>query len=83
MLIKVSKDDSERRYSLIEMSHPPNIAPALNIHPNALEAYYVLEGEYLIECGRRTYHTKSEILYLFLKEFHIFISRVQMVEKYL
>jgi mannose-6-phosphate isomerase-like protein (cupin superfamily) len=58
MLIKVSKDDSEGRYSLIEMSHPPNIAPALNIHPNAPEAYYVLEGEYLIECGRRTYHTK-------------------------
>ena len=48
MLIKVSKDDSEGRHSLIKLSHPPNKGPALHIHPNAPEAYYVLEGEYLI-----------------------------------
>jgi mannose-6-phosphate isomerase-like protein (cupin superfamily) len=59
MLIKVSEDQSEGRYSLIEMIHPPNIGPALHIHPNAPEAYYVLEGEYSIKCGKRTYHTKS------------------------
>jgi mannose-6-phosphate isomerase-like protein (cupin superfamily) len=41
------------------MIHPPNIGPALHIHPNAPEAYYVLEGEYSIKCGKRTYHTKS------------------------
>jgi mannose-6-phosphate isomerase-like protein (cupin superfamily) len=58
MLIKVSEDDSEGRYSLIEMIHPPNKGPALHIHPNAPEAYYVLEGEYLIQCGTRSYHAK-------------------------
>jgi hypothetical protein len=35
MLIKVSENDSEGRYSLIEMIHPPNIGPALHMHPNA------------------------------------------------
>ena len=59
IFVKVSKNDSEGRYSLIEMIHPPNIGPALHIHPNASEAYYVLEGEYSIKCGRRTYHAKS------------------------
>ena len=59
IFVKVSKNDSEGRYSLIEMIHPPNIGPALHIHPNAPEAYYVLEGEYSIKRGRRTYHAKS------------------------
>lgn len=35
MKIKVSQDDSEGYYSLIEMTHPPNIGPALHIHPKA------------------------------------------------
>jgi quercetin dioxygenase-like cupin family protein len=58
MVVKVSGDDSERRYSLIEMVHPPNIGPALHIHPNAPEAYYVLKGEYIIQCGNKTYHSR-------------------------
>jgi hypothetical protein len=32
MYLKVSKNDSEGKYSLIEMIHPPNIGPAL--HPS-------------------------------------------------
>ena len=39
--VKVSNEDSEGRYTLFEMVHPPNIGPALHIHPNAPEAYYV------------------------------------------
>ncbi len=49
MTIKVSSDNSEGRYSLIEMVHPQNIGPALHIHPAAPEAYYILEGDYLIK----------------------------------
>jgi quercetin dioxygenase-like cupin family protein len=59
MLIKVSNDDSEGRYSLIEMTHPPNMGPALHIHPHAPEAYYVLEGEYSIQCGKMVYQAKA------------------------
>jgi|SRR5215467_6682750 mannose-6-phosphate isomerase-like protein (cupin superfamily) len=59
MVVMVSKDDSEGRYSLIEMVHPPNIGPALHIHPNAPEAYYVLEGEYVIQCGDKINHSKA------------------------
>lgn len=59
MIVKVSGDDSEGRYSLIEMVHPPNICPALHIHPNASEAYYVLEGEYIIHCDNKTYQSQT------------------------
>jgi len=56
LTLKVSGSDSEGRYSLIEMIHPPNTGPALHIHSNAPEAYYVLDGSYFIRCGDREYH---------------------------
>ena len=59
MLVKVSEDDREGRYSLIEMVHPPNIGPALHVHPQVPEAYYILEGEYSIKCDMQTYQVKS------------------------
>jgi mannose-6-phosphate isomerase-like protein (cupin superfamily) len=58
MVVKVSTDDSEGRYSLIEMLHPPNIGPALHIHPNSPEAYYVLKGEYTIHSGKKIYYSQ-------------------------
>ncbi len=38
-------------YSLIEMTHPPSVGPALHRHPKGDEAFYVLDGEYEIRCG--------------------------------
>ena len=58
MTLKVSGSDSEGNYSLIEMIHPPNTGPALHIHSNAPEAYYVLEGNYSIKCGDREYQSQ-------------------------
>jgi mannose-6-phosphate isomerase-like protein (cupin superfamily) len=59
MVVKVSEENSEGMYSLIEMVHPPNIGPAFHIHPNASEAYYVMEGEYIIRCGEKIYHSQA------------------------
>lgn len=55
MTLKVSGSDSEGKYSLIETIHPPNIGPALHIHSNAPEAYYVLDCSYSIRCGDREF----------------------------
>ena len=55
MTLKISGSDSEGKYSLIEMIHPPNTGPALHIHSNAPEAYYVLDGSYSIRYGDREY----------------------------
>jgi mannose-6-phosphate isomerase-like protein (cupin superfamily) len=51
ILVKVSGEKSERLYTLLEMTHPPNVGPALHVHPKAPEAYYVLEGEYSVRYG--------------------------------
>ena len=59
MYLKVSMNDSEGKYSLIEMTHPSNTGPALHIHPRAPEAYYVLDGDYSIQCDKRTFQAKS------------------------
>ncbi len=51
--VKVPGERSEGAYTLFEMIHPPNVGPALHIHPKAPEAYYVLEGEYCIKYGEK------------------------------
>jgi quercetin dioxygenase-like cupin family protein len=58
MTVKVSGDDSDGKYTLIEMEHPPNTGPALHIHSNAPEAYYVLDGQYSIRRANETYQAR-------------------------
>ncbi len=55
MTVKASNEQTEGAYSLIEMVHPPNVGPALHIHPRGAEAFYVLEGHYAICSGDRTF----------------------------
>jgi quercetin dioxygenase-like cupin family protein len=55
MVLKVSGEQSQGAFSLIEMTHPPNVGPALHVHPTGHEAFYVLEGRYQIRCGEVTY----------------------------
>ncbi|MDQ3836878.1 MAG: hypothetical protein M3270_08095, partial [Thermoproteota archaeon] len=52
--VKVSKEDSEDRYTLLEIIHPRLVGPALHIHPDAPEANYVLEAEYQIIVGKES-----------------------------
>lgn len=35
-------------FTLLEATEPPNFGPPMHIHRNAAEAFYVLEGEYVI-----------------------------------
>lgn len=59
MAVKVSGEQSEGAYTLIEMTHPPNAGPALHVHPKAAEAYYVLEGEYSVHYGDKEILAKA------------------------
>lgn len=59
MTVKVSEEQAEGVYSLIEMVHPPNVGPSSHIHPKGAEAFYVLEGEYTIQCGEDVYTAKA------------------------
>lgn len=48
MTVKASEDVTSRAFTLLEATEPPNFGPPMHIHHNAAEAFYVLEGEYVI-----------------------------------
>ena len=48
MTVKSSGAETGGAFSLLEASEPPGFGPPLHIHDDAAEAFYVLEGEYII-----------------------------------
>jgi mannose-6-phosphate isomerase-like protein (cupin superfamily) len=48
MSVKASGDQTGGAFSLLEASEPAGFGPPLHIHRDAAEAFYVLEGEYII-----------------------------------
>jgi mannose-6-phosphate isomerase-like protein (cupin superfamily) len=48
MSVKASDDQTNGSFSLLEADEPAGFGPPLHIHRDAAEAFYVLEGEYLI-----------------------------------
>lgn len=48
MTVKATAESTDRAFSLLEASEPPHFGPPMHIHRDAAEAFYVLEGEYLI-----------------------------------
>lgn len=51
-------------FSLFEATEPPGFGPPMHIHHDAAEAFYVLEGEYIIYFGRRTDRLPGGIVHL-------------------
>jgi mannose-6-phosphate isomerase-like protein (cupin superfamily) len=48
MTVKASSTDTDGVFSLLEAEEPPGFGPPLHIHHDAAEAFYVLEGEYVM-----------------------------------
>lgn len=48
MTVKASMEDTAGAFTLLEATEPPNFGPPMHIHRDAAEAFYVLEGEYII-----------------------------------
>ncbi len=48
MSVKASADGTGGAFTLLEANEPPNFGPPLHIHHGIAEAFYVLEGEYII-----------------------------------
>jgi cupin domain len=48
MTVKATQDETDGAFSLLEAAEPPGFGPPLHIHHDAAEAFYVLEGEYII-----------------------------------
>jgi quercetin dioxygenase-like cupin family protein len=48
MSVKGTKEETDGAFSLLEATEPPDFGPPLHTHHDAAEAFYVLEGEYII-----------------------------------
>ena len=48
MSVKATAEQTDGAFSLLEADEPAGFGPPLHIHRNAAEAFYVVEGEYLI-----------------------------------
>ena len=48
MTVKADSDETNGVFSLLEAEEPPGFGPPLHIHHDAAEAFYVLEGEYVM-----------------------------------
>jgi mannose-6-phosphate isomerase-like protein (cupin superfamily) len=48
MTVKAGRDETDGLFSLLEADEPPGFGPPLHIHHDAAEAFYVLEGEYVM-----------------------------------
>jgi mannose-6-phosphate isomerase-like protein (cupin superfamily) len=48
MTVKATQEETGGAFSLLEADEPAGFGPPLHIHHDAAEAFYVLEGEYII-----------------------------------
>jgi quercetin dioxygenase-like cupin family protein len=48
MSVKATGEETAEAFSLLEADEPAGFGPPLHIHRDCAEAFYVLEGEYLV-----------------------------------
>jgi hypothetical protein len=48
MSVKATSEQTDGAFSLLEAQEPAGFGPPLHIHRDAAEAFYVLDGEYVI-----------------------------------
>jgi mannose-6-phosphate isomerase-like protein (cupin superfamily) len=48
MSVKATHEETNGAFTLLEADEPANFGPPLHVHRDAAEAFYVLEGEYIV-----------------------------------
>jgi len=65
MVFKTTLEQTNNQYSIILMTHPSSIGPALHIHPNGPETFFVLEGNYTFTLNGKTIEaTKGDFIFI-------------------
>ena len=68
MMIKASTSDTNGSHTIIHAIHPPNVGPALHLHPRGSESFYIIEGEYKFVLGNKTLDAKKNDVVLVPKD---------------
>ena len=58
MTIKVLTSETNGAYCIIHFAHPPNVGPALHMHPSDAESFHVIKGDYKFIVGNKNIDTK-------------------------
>lgn len=58
MTIKVTTSETNGAYSIIHFVHPPNVGPALHIHPRSSESFHIIKGDYKFLIGNKNSDAK-------------------------
>jgi hypothetical protein len=53
MTVKATGPETAGAFTLLEADEPPGFGPPMHIHHDCAEAFYVLDGEYIIFLGDR------------------------------
>lgn len=54
MSVKAESRDTADAFTMLEAAEPPNFGPPIHIHHDAAEAFYVLEGMYVMFIDQET-----------------------------
>jgi mannose-6-phosphate isomerase-like protein (cupin superfamily) len=55
MTVKATHADTSGAFTLLEADEPADFGPPLHVHRDAAEAFYILEGEYILFIEGREY----------------------------
>jgi quercetin dioxygenase-like cupin family protein len=55
MSVKATHEDTGGAFTLLEADEPPGFGPPLHVHRDTAEAFYVLEGAYILFIEAREY----------------------------
>ena len=55
MTLKADADDTAGVVSVLEATEPPGFGPPIHVHHDSAEAFYVLEGEYIMYLEDRVF----------------------------
>ncbi|TVP41575.1 cupin domain-containing protein [Candidatus Nitrosocosmicus arcticus] len=69
--IKVLTSETNGHYTVLDVIHPPNIGPAIHVHPKGSETFYIIEGDYEFILDGRVVTGKAGDVIFIQKEFHI------------
>ncbi len=58
--IKVLTSETDGIYTILDVIHPPNVGPALHLHPKGSETFYIINGDYKFILDGKSIKGKAE-----------------------
>jgi quercetin dioxygenase-like cupin family protein len=57
--IRTLTSETNDSYTILDVIHPPDVGPALHMHPKGPETFYIIEGDYNFTLGGKSITGKS------------------------